>query len=252
MKILSLNTWQERGPWQERWKITFRWLEAHSPDFCAFQEVFKESWAREIQRKTGNKSLVFFPEPSGLAMVSRYPVKRSEILKYQTQSPIEDYKRFAVFAEFETPAGAVYGFNTHLSWKPADSATRAGQIRELIDWSREKANGNPVFVTGDFNASPETAEVRQMTEAGFMDTFTAMNPGKPGLTWDNQNPYAAGASVFLPDRRIDYVFTRDFMKIADLGSSEVVLKEPNENRVFASDHYGVLSEFKLRRQDGRG
>ena len=42
MKILTLNTWQERGPWRERWEVTFKGFEIFRPDLAAFQEVFEK------------------------------------------------------------------------------------------------------------------------------------------------------------------------------------------------------------------
>ncbi len=247
MKILSLNTWQERGPWRDRWEVTFEGLRNIQPNITAFQEVFKADWAKEIQKRTGAASLVFFPEPSGLVLASTFKVTSSSCLTLKTQSAREDYKRYVVFAEFETPLGPLCFFNTHLSWKVEDSQVRAAQVRELIDFIKEEGGPKPCVAAGDFNAAPDTVEIRQMPAAGFTDTFEAMNPGSQELTWDNRNPWVKNASVVLPDRRIDYIFTRNFEGVADILSSKVVLNQPNENAVFASDHYGVLTELKRRR-----
>jgi endonuclease/exonuclease/phosphatase family metal-dependent hydrolase len=244
MKVLSLNTWQEKGPWRERWEITFRGLEEMKPDIAAFQEVFNKSWAEEVRKRTGSQSLVFFHEPSGLMLISRFRVIRSEIWTLKAKSPTEDYKRYLIFSDFETPSGRICFFNTHLSWKLDESATREAQVDEILPLIESRAGKEWTLITGDFNTAPDTPAIRKMLDAGFTDTYRKIHPGSTELTWDNRNPYAAGASVFLPDRRIDFVFSRNHERRAAVAASEIVLKQPNERGVYASDHYGVLTTFK--------
>ncbi len=242
MKILTLNTWQEKGPWRERWEIIFKGLKEYSPDVAAFQEVFNRDWAEEARTRAGYPVMVFFPEPSGLVLFSKYPVTRSGCLTCRTQAPTENYKRYVVFAETETPQGPLTFFNTHLSWKIPESGTRQAQVGEILDFISLKAGDLPAVVTGDFNAAAQTPEIAKMTQAGFADIFAALNPGSGDLTWDNRNPYAAAASARLPDRRIDYIFTRRMEPGWTPVSCRVVLNQPNEKGVFPSDHYGVLLE----------
>ncbi len=258
MKILSLNTWQEKGPWRERWEIAFKEIREFDADIIAFQEVFSEDWSWEIAKRAGYPSRVFGDPASGLLLVSKYPVKRSECLTMKTQSPTEEYRRYVLFAEFEVPASSYLSplrrgqdkgrsiafFNTHLSWRVAESEVRLKQVRELIAFAEKRAPGMTAFAAGDFNSSPETPEIREMLSAGWRDTFDDLSPGAGDLTWDNKNPYAAGASVFLPDRRIDYVFMKPGPAAIAPESCRVVLKQPNENGVYASDHYGVLLDLK--------
>ena len=49
MKILTLNTWQERGPWQLRWKVISQGIAEYQPDLIGFQEVFNPDWAQEVK-----------------------------------------------------------------------------------------------------------------------------------------------------------------------------------------------------------
>lgn len=243
MKVLSLNTWQEKGPWRERWEITFKGLSEMQPDITGFQEVFNGDWAREVQKRTETRSLVYYPEPSGLVLISKYRVIRSEIWTLKNQSPTEDYKRYLIFADFETPYGRLSFFNTHHSWKLPEGAIREAQVDEILPLIDARAGKEWTIVTGDFNASADTASIGKMLAAGFADTFASVNPGSKALTWDNRNPYAAGASVFLPDRRIDFIFSRNHERHARIRNSEIVLNAPNEKGIYASDHYGVLTEF---------
>ncbi len=73
--------------------------------------------------------------------------------------------------------------------------------------------------------------------------FRSAGGGRPGYTWDNDNPYVA--QVLEPDRRIDYVLVgppkeRGAGHITDC---KVVAKNPIDN-VYPSDHYGVLAELR--------
>ena len=244
MKILTFNTWQEKGPWQKRWEIIFQGLEKYRPEVAAFQEVFNADWAREAQKRAGYGFLVFPPEPSGLMFLSRFPVTQWGSLVMKTQSTTEEYLRYGLFAELEAGENRFAVFNTHLSWRTPESEIRLKQVHELSAFIQEKTGDSECAVMGDFNAAPGTPEIREMAMRGFTDTFASLCPGDPGLTWDNSNPYAAGSNPKMPDRRIDYLFIKNPSKIlSGLKSVERVLTLPL-NGVFASDHFGLLADFK--------
>ncbi len=109
----------------------------------------------------------------------------------------------------------------------------------------------PPVLCGDFNAVPDSDEVRMLTgrAAGpvdglvFHDAWEVAGDGGPGTTWSNANPYAA--LDLEPDRRIDYVFA-GWPKAGGAGhvtSCRVVGTEPVDG-VVPSDHYGVLAELR--------
>src|SRR3989338_7816751 len=114
MKILTLNTWQERGPWKKRWEIILKGLQDFAPDIVAFQEVFSRDWAEEVKHRAGFDSLVFPEQPGGLVLLSRFPVVERECRTLATQSPTEDYKRYVLYAKLETDSQSFAVFNTHL------------------------------------------------------------------------------------------------------------------------------------------
>ena len=114
IKILTLNTWQEKGPWRERWENIFEGLNRLQPDILGFQEIFNPAWAKEIQARTGLPFLVFSPEPSGLVLLSRFPVVQWDCLTMKTQSPGEDYLRYALFAELRIEKEHLAVFNKAL------------------------------------------------------------------------------------------------------------------------------------------
>ena len=244
LSILSLNTWQERGPWKERWKMIFTGIKRAKPDIVSFQEVFNADWTGEIKKETGYSNSAFGPVASGLFVISKFPIKSQEVLTYSTKSPNEDYLRYCLWTEMDVYGRPLSLFNTHLSWKVSEGPIRAAQINELADFINKKCPKGESAVTGDFNAPPETEEIKAFIAAGFRDSFEEVNPGSKKITWDNRNPYAAGASHSLPDRRIDYVFYRhpgSLLKVVQ--NSRIILNTPNGNGTYASDHYGVLTTF---------
>lgn len=245
MKILTLNTWQECGPWRERWEIIFAGVEKMKPDIIGFQEVFNPSWAKEIQTRTGYPTLVFPEEPGGLLILSRFPVLRSACLTLKTRSPLETYSRYVLFSELKTERGPLVVFNTHWSWQLTDSLVRQKQADEFLEFAREKAGEAASAAMGDFNSTVWTSEIRKLKEAGWEDAFAALHPQTPGFTWDNANHYAFGSNHAMPDRRIDYIFTRCAAETLERPeSAQVVFSEPDAANRFASDHYGLLVTFK--------
>lgn len=244
MKILTLNTWQERGPWRERWELILRGLAGHDADLVGLQEVFNMEWVEEVRRRSGYPYLSVSGEHSGLIFLSKFrPVGQAcHIMK--TRSPNEDYLRYAFFVRYETPAGPFAAFNTHLSWKVQDESVRVGQVMELAGFVGEKAAGLPAAVMGDFNTAPGTLPMLFLKESRkWTDAYEAANPGSAGLTWDYKNPYAEAERDKMAERRIDYIFvTEPSGPFAGLRSAEVVFDKP-EGGIWPSDHFGVLAEF---------
>lgn len=117
----------------------------------------------------------------------------------------------------------------------------------------------PPIVCGDFNARPESTEVRfikglhALDQRSFhlFDAFEVANPGQPGYTWSNANPFAAAEQV--PDQRIDYIFVGVHAEdgAGRVLTAHVVCNEPRGGG-WPSDHFGVAAELSLAGSgDGR-
>lgn len=249
LRVLTLNTWQERGPWRERWELIFAGLRFYLPDIIGFQEVFNMEWADEIKARSGYPYLVKSGQHSGLIFLSRHPVLKSECLVFKTKSPTEDYSRYAHYALFQIGKKKLAGFNTHLSWKLPEDDIRLLQTRELLQFVKQKTNRvgglfgrRPAFLAGDFNSAPNKPLVQDV-QAVMRDTFAQANPHSPGLTWDYRNPFAERARAQMPERRLDYIFVRGFK--GGIKKSELVFHQPDANGTYPSDHFGVMSEVEL-------
>ncbi len=246
MKILTLNTWQERGPWRDRWELIFKSLREYDADIVGFQEVFNMDWAKEIQVRSGYPYLAVSGEHSGLIFLSKFKSIEQECLVMKTRSPTEDYLRYVFYVRFDTGEEKLALFNTHLSWKADENEIRLNQTHEIEAFVQKKAENLPVVLLGDLNAGPDTPSVTYLRETlKWCDTFGAKNPNDPGLTWDYRNPYAEAEREKMAERRIDYIFVRErtgpFKKIL---SSRLVFNEPSAEGVYSSDHFGVMTEFQ--------
>src|SRR5690606_20911119 len=115
----------------------------------------------------------------------------------------------------------------------------------------ENSGEVPPIVMGDFNAVPESDEIRLMTGLApppvsgqvFYDAWQVANAHEPGYTWHRQNPYTAAA--LEPDRRLDYVFVG---RPTGTGVGHVercwLVGTEALDGVFPSDHYGVAAEIR--------
>ena len=246
MKILTLNTWQERGPWRERWELILRGLKACDADVVGLQEVFNMEWAQEVRERSGYPYLAVSGEHSGLIFLSKFKPVEQECLVMKTQSPAEDYRRYAFYLRVDVGGEEVAFFDTHLSWRADENETRMKQTLELETFVNQKAGELPATIMGDFNGASNTPPVVYLREIRkWIDTFWVKNPGVPGLTWDYRNPYAEAEREKMAERRIDFIFVRErtgpFERIK---SSSVVFDRPSDAGVFPSDHFGVMTEFQ--------
>lgn len=245
MKILTLNTWQECGSWEERWGVIFEGLARYKPDIAGFQEMFNSSWAEEVQKRTRYSTLLFPKENCGQALYTHFPVKSSGIIPL-FKSQLEEYFRYVLWAELDVKGHPLFVFNTHFSWRPEDVEARKHQAGELMSLLQEKAGDGEVIVMGDLNAARHSLEIKGFVEQGrFRDLLFERHPADSNYTWDNRNPYVAGGEHKLPDRRIDFILTRGSGPLLkDMVACDLVFNHPNSKGVLASDHYGILAEFK--------
>jgi len=244
VRILTLNTWGENGPWPQRWDVIFSGVRQWTPEILAFQEVFNLAWAGKIQKHLEGYELIATHAPSGLIFLSRHPVKAWDLFQMATSSPQENCARYAIFIQLQIRASIWSFFNTHLAWRPEESYVRQKQVSELLAYVRDCRRDGPVFLMGDFNADSGTAEIGQILQAGFTDCYAQCHPGQRGLTWSRENVYTRDdRGGGLPDRRLDYIFVMDDDGVCQkaLSAAEVVFSHPDERGIFASDHFGVLA-----------
>ena len=259
LSVLTWNLWWRFGPWEERFPAIVETIRQVDPDIAALQEVWFADGTSSAQRianalgyhHVADHRLVMDGVGFGNAVLSRWPIGDTASTPLPPDEVSRNERRLAVLAVVEAPDGPVQVWSTHLNWRHDHSATRQAQVRELCAAvAARRPRDYPPIVCGDFNAEPDSDEIRLLTglaavpEPGlvFRDAWTADGAEGDGITWSNANPHAAAEHEL--ERRIDYVFTgwrRNDGRGVPL-SCRVVGDEP-VGGVWPSDHFGVLAEL---------
>ncbi len=253
-RAATLNIWNRFGPWEERLVGIHAQLKALAPDVIGLQEVL--NYQGFDQGKLVSEGLGYHVAwgvaaenhgfPVGNAILSKWEITRQETIPLPDGG--SDEQRSVIFAELNAPFGKVPVFCTHLNWKLHHGHIRQLQVRALADAVAERApiSGFPPVVMGDFNAEPDSDEIRFMkglTGLGgkcvyFADAFGVAGDGTPGFTFSKRNDHAA--FIREPERRIDYIFVRgpDDTQRGEPMEAAVCFDHPHKG-VFPTDHFGV-------------
>ena len=265
ISVLTLNLWHDAGPWPARRQRIRAWLDRLDPDLIGFQEVLRgedlDQAASLVEDRGYHLDYVeaspFWRQERSLsfgnAIASRWPIRERHPLKLPDRGDGET--RAALTVRIDAPVGPLSFTTTHLNWKLHQSDTRCEQVVALAEHVlrlRPKA-GFPPVVVGDFNAEPDSDEMRFLRgthaigDRGvyFNDAFQVAGEAAQGAgaTWCNRNPYARTA--FEPDRRIDYVYV-GYPTVAGLGHVLRcrVVCDDEQDGVWPTDHFGVFAELR--------
>jgi endonuclease/exonuclease/phosphatase family metal-dependent hydrolase len=260
LRVMTLNIWNILTDWPARRTEIVGWIDRLAPDLICLQEVIESNdgenqacWLAEhavvdfhvayAAEKLWNDIGLF-----GNAVLSRWPIDAEHSMPLAGETVADDVRRCALHVRTN-------GYDvvaTHLNWKFDDGVTRETQVQQLVAFIDEHADATsrlPPILAGDFNAEPDSTEIRFLTgnatlsgrSVYFQDAWRVAGGRGPGFTWDNRNPYAF--DVREPDRRIDYVFVGwRHDKRGRVESARVVCDRALTG-TFASDHFGVLAEI---------
>lgn len=265
ISVLTLNLWHDSGPWPARQERIREWLDALDPDLIGFQEALRGESLDQVETLLEGRGYhvdyvrasSFWRDDSSLsfgnAIASRWPIRERHELVLPDRGDGET--RAALTALIDAPVGDLSFTTTHLNWKLHQGDTRCAQVLALAEQVlRVRPKGGfPPIVAGDFNAEPDSDEIRFMRGAHaiggrsvyFNDAFRVAGDADQGAghTWSNRNPYARTA--FEPDKRIDYVFT-GYPKRDGVGVLERcrVVCDDEKDGVWPTDHFGVYAELR--------
>jgi len=140
---------------------------------------------------------------------------------------------WARFRDRETGASFAV-FNVHLDHESQPSRERA--VALVLARADSLAPGLPHLVTGDFNAGEDNPAVTAMRQAGFIDTYRAVDPDPSGDgTFGGFQGDSSGA-------KIDFVFARGPWRVR---SADILRRRGGDRD--PSDHFPVTAHLTLGR-----
>src|SRR5262245_5294173 len=155
----------------------------------------------------------------GNLVLSRLPVGRvmRHPLPWPALADQRSMPRAAVEVVVEAPFGTLRVTTTHLEYYSATH--RGAQIQRLTDLHAEASvphqrvdepgsyesfeRGKSALICGDFNLKPDDPHHRKMLDAGLVDAWQALNPGKPRQAtfhlYDGEPQYCCDYVFITPD-----------------------------------------------------
>ena len=225
---LSVATWNlgwRFGGWEARQEPIALTLEAIDADIVCLQETWGDSASGENQAaqlatrlglhhvagETASHNAVSFMN----AVLTRWPIVDSGNIVLPNAAAKPGHRR-ALHVVLDSPRGQLHVVTTHLDHRFDGSATRAAQLSVICEHiasiDRNPSTDFPVLLCGDFNAVPDSDEIRTLTGRKpplvdgqvFSDAWEIAGDGSPGYTWRADNPLLHLAQ--WPNRRLDYIF----------------------------------------------
>ena len=250
LRVATLNIWNNEGPWTERKQLIRAELARMQPDVMGLQEVLRVLSGESQEQQAGPVRLPRAAErwtntpdrdqaaalaeglgyhlrygaaaryegglEFGNALLSRFPVLEDQVFPLPNEQTTES--RSLLYALLDTPYGRQPVFVTHLNWKLFHGRVRVRQVLFIVETIfalvPTEADLLPPLLMGDFNAEPESDEIRFLRgfatiegkSVSFADAWVWGGDGTAGHTFDRKNPFAARSHE--PPRRIDYIFVR--------------------------------------------
>ena len=273
--VATLNIWNMQGPWAARLGLIRAELARLRPDLLGLQEVLRfapDGGDASDQASVIAEGLGYFiaygaagAYGSGLtlgnAWLSRFPILEYEVFSLPGAESGE--RRSLLYALVDAPCGRVPTFVTHLNWKLHHGRFRVPQVRFIVEKIFELAPVSdalfPPILVGDFNADPDSDEMRFLRglasidgrSAYFADAWVYAGEGA-GHTDDPRNRFAA--LFHEPPRRIDYVLVRgpDRHFRGEPLAARLCFATPEpgpDGLLWPSDHFGVVAEIAAARRE---
>jgi endonuclease/exonuclease/phosphatase family metal-dependent hydrolase len=260
VRFVAWNVWGRFGPdWEMREAALEAALAEAGPDVICLIEAWRygeQSQPGRIADRLGLRYHHFVGDwvqedwVSGIGMVCRWPM--SEPQHRALRSEDGSGTGAVVHVTIDGERGPIQLFAVALDYPLDASGVRQAQVRQLVQFVGQIASRrDPVIICGDFNAGPDSDEIRMLTgraataEPGmvFYDSWEVAGDGSPGHTWSNHNPLAA-ISLY-PDRRFDYILSA-WPRRGGVGHpihcALLGVSPPDEVQI--SDHYGLLADLR--------
>lgn len=281
LRVVQLNAGSLLEPgWPERRHEIVAWIERLDPDVVCLQEIWEDprtpdgaAWLAQQMPDAGWHTHFdgrpfasdLWPDPElrfGSAVLSRWPIDEATYHPLPIDEGDDDpFARAVPWELLHVRTAGLDVFTCHLAAAPTQGRHRRIQVLAIDDVIRsvvpppapvrpgQRRPGMPPILCGDFNAEPESDEIRFLSSLTvlegrttyYQDAWRVAGEG-PGHTQDWRGNRIADA-MNIPRKRIDYVFVGDgFMREGSAGRvlrAELAFHEPLTGTL-ASDHAGLV------------
>jgi endonuclease/exonuclease/phosphatase family metal-dependent hydrolase len=260
VRVATWNVWGRYGSgWEARQAGLEAALAAIEPDLICLIEAWNHEESSQSERIAKRLKLPYQnfmgdwrqeDWVSGIGLVSRWPMTEPTLRPLRSKDGLG--VGHAVHVTVDGRRGPIELFAVMLDYPLDASAIRQHQVKQLVAFIEEVASRrDPVILCGDFNADPDSDEIRMLTgrsavaSAGmvFYDSWEVAGDGSPGYTWSNANPLAAIG--LYPNRRFDYIFSA-WPRRGGVGHpihcSLLGIDAPAGQQL--SDHYGLTADLR--------
>ncbi|GAA2127128.1 endonuclease/exonuclease/phosphatase family protein [Glycomyces algeriensis] len=204
-------------------------VEEHQPDLLSVQELTPGSPDAFTERGLDELMPYSILEPDGLAvgtgLYSRYPLERIDTVG-------RDAIFYQIAAEVDLPEGTDIRFMAAHPAAPA-SAERIPLWEEDYEQLPRPDGGLPWVLAGDFNATLDHQNMRELLDSGYTDAAEATGEGLD-TTWQPTGGYLNGL-IKIPAVTLDHVIAEEGIEVLDW---EVLEKA-------GSDHAPVVARLRL-------
>lgn len=253
LRVMTWNVWHRHGP-AERPAAIERVIADEGAHVVLLQEVdLAPGVLDEMANRLGMHHVGAGSHGMGNAILSKWPLSGFAERALPEVDGSAGVRR-VLGAAVESPWGRWPMVVTHLHHRFDGSSTRLRQVDAVIEfvaeWRGDPTRDLPPIVGGDFNAVPDSDEIRRLTGRApvkepnlvLNDVWEQCGDG-PGVTWSSANRYQAEAN--WPNRRIDYLFVvwPRPKPVGNPVSAHLAGVEP-VGGVQPSDHYAVVADFR--------
>lgn len=232
--------------WPHRKEMVKGLIRFHDFDICGTQEGFKHQLndilelsdyayiggGRDDGMDAGEHSAVFYKK-------SRFEVVKSGNFWFSETPDVPGKgwdatccNRICSWAKFREKASGKEFFVFNVHYDHEGQVARKNSSLLLLDKIRQIADYHPVFVTGDFNATPDSEPIQIIANDGKLKDSYSVTQQPPYGTVGTFNSFKLDMSI---QTRIDYVWVSDNITVEKYG----VLSDMQYGR-FPSDHFPVM------------
>ena len=261
LSVLTFNIWNYEGPWTERLSLIRDWIGLLDPDLIGMQEVLLgKSYDQAAEIFDGldyyreySGPMAYWDDPSlqfGNLVASRWPIVETHPVLLPMAGRGD--QRVLLCASIDSPHGRIPFYTTHLTSKPYDGYIRELQVQTIGETilSRRTHGDFPAILCGDFNAEPDSTEMRYIRglhslggrSLFMLDAWRVAGADGPGNTFTRQTPYRKYRQF---DQRLDYIYLeRSAEDVVRIDHCSVVCDVPRKG-TYPSDHLAVYVELAV-------